>query len=310
MNQSAWLGRVGTALTLIAFAGGVAQAQTGSKRVSFVNEVLPIFQAQCARCHNDGRGGLKLDTFAHVMKGGSKGKAIVAGKPQDSLLIQRIEGTVQPRMPLGGKRLPQAQILLIRKWISEGARDDSEGGLQPFRAEQPLSVSEPQDGQQVQENVLISIPRAGVPPEGFIAIYIDDRFIVAKATPEDLPPENQTEEEAAKPTKPEPITYVWDSKAPLSKDTSLALADRMPQDGPHVIEVRAYDNSGSEIERVRVQVELQNQVVYESTQPLRLAYRGQVGDTWRLEHVVDLKAEAGESAYARRGGVQRGSGFG
>ena len=279
-------------------------AQT--ERVSFSKDVLPIFQARCATCHGiRNSGGLRLDSFDNVMLGGGKGKAVTPRSAANSLLIQRVEGSVRPRMPQGQPRLPQDQILTIRRWITQGARDDSSGSLEPLRAEQPLTIQEPKDGQQVTEKVRISIPREGVPPEGFVAIYINDRFIVAKAIPEELP-SSLTDPEGTMPVKPKPVVHVWDTKLPLSTDRTLSLADRMPQDGPHVIEVRSYDSSGAEVERLRVQVELQNQVVFESTLPLRLIYRGRVGESWKLKHEVDFQANAGESAGARRrlGGVR------
>ena len=35
---------------------------------------------------------------------------------------------MQPRMPFGGKPLPEHQIQLMKRWIAEGAKDDSPAG--------------------------------------------------------------------------------------------------------------------------------------------------------------------------------------
>ena len=45
------------------------------------------------------------------------------GNPDDSYLIQKIEGTaaVGGRMPLGGQALPPDTIAAIRQWITDGA---------------------------------------------------------------------------------------------------------------------------------------------------------------------------------------------
>jgi mono/diheme cytochrome c family protein len=96
---------------------------SGSAQVSYSKDIQPIFTQNCVRCHG-GRGGLYLDSYAHVMAGGVTGPVIVPGSPQDSLLVKRIEGIVQPQMPLGGPPLSQADINLIVNWIAEGAPDN------------------------------------------------------------------------------------------------------------------------------------------------------------------------------------------
>jgi hypothetical protein len=50
-------------------------------------------------------------------------KRVDPGDPDNSYLVQKVEGTaaVGGRMPLGGSRIPQEEIDLIRQWISEGA---------------------------------------------------------------------------------------------------------------------------------------------------------------------------------------------
>ena len=55
-------------------------------------EVRAIFQARCVACHGSLRqeGGLDLRTLASRLKGGKSGPALVAGKPEESLLLKRI----------------------------------------------------------------------------------------------------------------------------------------------------------------------------------------------------------------------------
>lgn len=44
--------------------------------------VQPILTAKCAGCHGEDKqkGKLRVDTFAELMKGGSEGESVVAGK--------------------------------------------------------------------------------------------------------------------------------------------------------------------------------------------------------------------------------------
>jgi hypothetical protein len=88
--------------------------------VSFAFDVLPIFVQDCIVCHG-GSGGLTLDSHAAVMAGGGSGPVVAAGDPDGSLLVQRIEGTVPPRMPLNAAPLTAPEIGRIRQWILEGA---------------------------------------------------------------------------------------------------------------------------------------------------------------------------------------------
>lgn len=55
------------------------------------------------------------------MKGGSNGKVIVAHDASNSLLMEMIDGEVDPQMPLKSDPLPQTDIAVIRSWINAGA---------------------------------------------------------------------------------------------------------------------------------------------------------------------------------------------
>ena len=62
------------------------------------HEVRAILQARCVLCHGSGdrKGGLDLRTVASRLKGGKTGPGLVPGKPEESLIYQRI---VKGEMP-------------------------------------------------------------------------------------------------------------------------------------------------------------------------------------------------------------------
>jgi hypothetical protein len=67
------------------------------------------------------RSGLSLESYAGVLKGGSSGDVVVAGRAAGSMLyraVAREDGA--PQMPLGQAKLPDAEINLIREWIQAG----------------------------------------------------------------------------------------------------------------------------------------------------------------------------------------------
>jgi HAMP domain-containing protein len=102
--------------------------RSGANRIVTENDVLPIFQMRCVVCHGKRKqeGGLDLRSQASRMKGGKSGLAIVPGKPEESLLIQRIVSGQMPPPKLLVEyfvRPPnEAEVDLLRKWIAGGAQ--------------------------------------------------------------------------------------------------------------------------------------------------------------------------------------------
>ncbi len=87
----------------------------------FAKDIMPILQDNCVACHG-GFGGWYVTSYDTVMNTGDNKPVIVPGKPEDSLLIQKLtkkqkEGT---EMPPGGA-LSQQQIDLFIRWIAAGA---------------------------------------------------------------------------------------------------------------------------------------------------------------------------------------------
>lgn len=96
-------------------------------KVDFEKQIAPIIKAACIKCHsatppNKVKGKLRLETKEHALKGGSGGKAIVAGKPENSpFYTLLLEADPEDRMPSDADPLPKEQIELIKKWIEQGA---------------------------------------------------------------------------------------------------------------------------------------------------------------------------------------------
>ena len=104
--------------------------------VSFSHEIAPILLKRCTGCHGErsNQGGYRAHNFQSLLKAGASGLApIVAGKPDESVLFQRIVTKVEPiRMPKSDDPLSAAQIALIRQWITEGAKFDSADKTAPL----------------------------------------------------------------------------------------------------------------------------------------------------------------------------------
>lgn len=93
--------------------------------VSFGRHVDPLFQQRCAfaGCHGGSNpaAGLNLSSPSYSRLINHQPRLIITGESNNSLLVQRIEGRISPRMPLIGGPLNDNQIRGIKKWIDEGA---------------------------------------------------------------------------------------------------------------------------------------------------------------------------------------------
>ncbi len=90
-------------------------------RLTFERDVRPIFKEYCLECHGGsdapkGELDLRLKRFAE--RGGDSGPAIVAGKAEESYLLDRLR---QQEMPPGEKKVPREKIDVIERWIAQGA---------------------------------------------------------------------------------------------------------------------------------------------------------------------------------------------
>lgn len=96
--------------------------------VSYSRHLQPLFNQACALsgCHSAGESSdrVHLDSWANLMFGVNGLHVVNPGSPDNSELVLRIEGRSGQRMPIGMNPLNQNQITGIRKWISEGARNN------------------------------------------------------------------------------------------------------------------------------------------------------------------------------------------
>lgn len=91
----------------------------------FEKKIRPLLQERCGECHSkqtgDKNGELFLDAAAGIRKGGSRGTLLLAGKPEESLLIKAVRyADEELQMPPAGK-LADAEIQRLIEWVRRGA---------------------------------------------------------------------------------------------------------------------------------------------------------------------------------------------
>jgi hypothetical protein len=125
-------------VAVVGFSLAGAGIAHGAEPVSFAKDVAPILKTRCVMCHLTGQepGNMKLvPKAAHASLVGVKAtetslNRVEPGKPEQSYLVRKIEGThvaaggSGERMPMGGDPLPAEQIATIRAWIEQGAQDN------------------------------------------------------------------------------------------------------------------------------------------------------------------------------------------
>lgn len=137
--------------------------------VDFTTQIKPIFDEWCSDCH-DGetrKGGLSLATYADVLEGGRSGAMVRPGASARSLLMDRLTGVVDPRMPKDDDPLDAATIGLVRAWIDEGARETPNGPPAPQPWDAPFTLTRPELPAQVW-------PAWTTPVDRLVAAYLTD----------------------------------------------------------------------------------------------------------------------------------------
>jgi hypothetical protein len=111
-------------------------AATAAEKLRFNRDIRPILSDKCFHCHGPDakkrEADLRLDDRAAAIKDGH----IVPGKPEKSLILDRIltsdpdELMPPPKSKLG--QLTKAEVETLRRWISEGAEYEAHWSFTSF----------------------------------------------------------------------------------------------------------------------------------------------------------------------------------
>lgn len=111
------------ALAAVLSLGSVALRGAAPPGPSYTADIEPLLALHCRGCHsqNTRMGGLLMETWDDLAKGGNRGPAVVAGDPGQSPLYLMVAGRMEPRMPFSAAALPPAEVETLRRWIEAGA---------------------------------------------------------------------------------------------------------------------------------------------------------------------------------------------
>ena len=118
-------------------AVGLMADSTTEQVEFFEKNIRPALAEHCYECHNSSdkaKGGLALDWRGGLAKGSDSGPVIVAGKPDESLLLRAIRHEDKElKMPKDGPKLSSLVIGNFETWIMMGAPDPRSN--QPSKAD-------------------------------------------------------------------------------------------------------------------------------------------------------------------------------
>ena len=122
----------------------IADHHGGGSAVSYHAQIVPILKRSCQGCHHPGdpNADLIVTTYADLMRGGMAGASIIPGKPDESLLVTLISGD-EPAMPQNMEPLSDEEVELIRRWILEGAQDDTPAEVDDLEGNYPTYTVPP-----------------------------------------------------------------------------------------------------------------------------------------------------------------------
>jgi hypothetical protein len=121
----------GSLLGVVLLAGAWSSNASAQDAISFTEDVYPVLELRCLECHQPGgpgyeTSGLDLRSYDGLMKGTKHGPIVVPGSAFTSNLIAVIDGRTDAslRMPHNRKRMSKCERLLLRFWVSQGAKDN------------------------------------------------------------------------------------------------------------------------------------------------------------------------------------------
>lgn len=140
------------------------------------HDVIPILLRRCAACHGRHQqlADLDLRSTKAMLAGGKSGPAIIPGRPDESLLIRKIQAGQMPPLDrlveVSVKPIEPAEVDTLVRWIAAGAPQlriepdvattemdplvsDADRSFWAFRAPQPVEVPSVRNSQRVRNEV-------------------------------------------------------------------------------------------------------------------------------------------------------------
>jgi cytochrome c553 len=198
----------GFALAAVWACAAAAAGEDAAPR--FEENVRPILQMRCVRCHGRDKqeAELNLATASGLAKGGESGAALDRDAPGESLMLQRIEAGEMP--PEGEPPLAAVEIEIIRRWIESGATLEVDAAPTELSHDEILPIlllrCAACHGRQKQEGGLDirskqSLLAGGKSGPAIVPGKADESLLIKKIAAGEMPPKVQLAAASVKPVE-------------------------------------------------------------------------------------------------------------
>jgi hypothetical protein len=153
-------------VSLLSWAANASGVESKRSEIEFNRDIRPILADACFHCHGPDeakrKSKLRLDTEEGA------GRVIAPGNPAGSEMIRRISAEEESeRMPprKSGRRLSEAQISVLRRWIEQGAKWQKHWSLiPPKRPPIPITGAVSWSRNPIDAFILERLERQGLAP--------------------------------------------------------------------------------------------------------------------------------------------------
>lgn len=104
-------------------------ASHAQDKIDYNDHILPLVEANCAKCHNPDKkkADLDLTSYQSALKGSGSGTIVLSGNPDGSKLWKALTHAEEPFMPPNRPKLGEKDLDVFRKWIGDGLLESAGG---------------------------------------------------------------------------------------------------------------------------------------------------------------------------------------
>ncbi len=194
-SEETALGKLKTAKEALEQESSIIIAKPkGTETVSFTKDVAPFMANLCLRCHsgNNLRGGLSLETFYDMMKGGDSGHVVLPGEPRAKSRLFALTGGLElPRMPADNQvRITKQNYEDLKTWFDEGCVYDGVDPKTPLRsflktpeqmAMEKASTLSPAQFNELRKEKSAEMLKKALPNDTVVTLESEDLLITGNA---------------------------------------------------------------------------------------------------------------------------------
>jgi WD40 repeat protein len=99
------------------------------EKATFQDQVLPLIEANCSKCHNPDKrkADLDLTSYSATLKGSGSGVVVASGNPDGSKLWKALTHAEEPFMPPNRPKLTDKELEIFKQWILGGLIEKAGG---------------------------------------------------------------------------------------------------------------------------------------------------------------------------------------